>query len=207
MIRGTAILSLVGLLILVLYVPSTHPPAYFLELLRSEHAAASVFWDSVPAYRMLDRALRLQSGAASASPVPAVRDLHGSAGIDGAISREMASVGQRLFDNEYFRSVDALLMLASYRLATLVEWLPLLLPFVLAAVFDGWLVRLVKAKEFRFHDPEMFAVWCSLLIVAACATVIACVIPIRLHPGTCAVAVGGIAALLGRATAHFHRRA
>lgn len=207
MIRSTAILSLVGLLILVLYVPSTHPPGYFIELLRSEHAAAGEFWSSVSAYRMLDRALRLQSGAAAASPIPSVSDMHGSAGIDDAVSREMASVGQRLFDNEYFRSVDALLMLASYRLATLLEWLPWLLPFAIVAIVDGWIVRLVKAKEFRLHDPEMFAVWCSLLILAACATVIACVIPVRLHPGTFAVAVGVMATLLGRATTHFHRRA
>jgi hypothetical protein len=112
-----------------------------------------------------------------------------------------------LFDNEYFRSVDALLMLASYRLATLLEWLPWLSPFALAAVFDGCLVRLVKAKEFRLHDPEMFAVWCSLLILAACSTVIACVIPVRIHPCTFAAAVCGMAVLLGRATTHFHRRA
>lgn len=207
MIRGVAVVSLVILLVLVLYVPSANPPSRFLEQLRSEHQAAVAFWGAEPAYRILDRAMRLQSGAAAASPIPTARDMPRTPGVNGAVSVEMASISQRLFNNVYFRSVDTLLMLASYRLAALLEWLPWLLPLVLVAGFDGGQVRIVRSKEFLQHDPEMFAVWCSLLIITACATVIAFVVPVELHPVALAAPPIALAMLFGRAVANFHRRA
>ena len=158
MIRAVAVISLVLLLILVLYVPAVHPPERFLEQMRSEHQVAVEFWGAEPAYRMLDRAIRLQSNAAEASPLPALRDMPKSHGTNQAVASEMRSVNQRLFNNAYFRSVDALLMLASYRLSGLLEWLPWLIPLVLAASTDGFLLRIVRSKEFLLHDPEMFAV-------------------------------------------------
>jgi hypothetical protein len=111
---------------------------------------------------MLDRAVRMQEATANVTPIPAAKDAPLTTGVNGAVSQEMSAVNQRLFDNTYFRSVDALLLLASYRLATLLEWLPWLTAFVLAALVDGGLTRLVKAKEFLQHDPEMFALYASL---------------------------------------------
>ena len=119
----------------------------------------------------------------------------------------MASVNQRLFNNAYFRSVDALLMLASYRLSVLLQWLPWLLPLVLVAGTDGALVRVIRSKEFLQHDPELFAVWCSLLIITLCAMVIAFVLPVSMHPMALAGFPVAVAVLLGLAIAHFHRRA
>jgi hypothetical protein len=201
------VLSLVALLVLVLYVPSAHPPERFLDQLRSEHEAAMGFWGTEPAFAMLDRAMRMQSGAAEASPIPALRDMPRTPGVNGAVASEMASVNQRLFNNAYFRSVDALLLLASYRLSTLLEWLPWLAGFVLAAVVDGGLARLIKAKEFLQHDPEMFALYASLGIVILCATVIGFVLPAMLHPllMPCVPLVVGV--LAGRALGCFHLRA
>lgn len=207
MIRAVAVVSLVVLLVLVLYVPSAHPPARFLGHLRSEHAAAIEFWGAGTAYRMLDRAIQMQSDAASASPIPSAQDMPRPQSANGAVSQEMASVNQRLFNNAYFRSVDALLLLASYRLSTLLEWLPWLLPFALATVADGSFGRIVRSKEFLQHDPEMFAVWCSLSIITACTTVVAFVLPVQLHPATMASATVTMAMLLGQAIANFHRRA
>ena len=207
MIRAVAVISLVLLLILVLYVPAVHPPERFLEQMRSEHQVAVEFWGAEPAYRMLDRAIRLQSNAAEASPLPAVRDMPKSHGTNQAVAAEMRSVNQRLFNNAYFRSVDALLMLASYRLSGLLEWLPWLIPLVLAASTDGFLLRIVRSKEFLLHDPEMFAVWCSLLIITGCATVVAFVLPVQLHPAMLAASPIAMTVLLGRAITHFHRRA
>lgn len=207
MIRAVAVVSLVLLLVLLLYVPSAHPPERFLGQLRSEHETAVDFWGAEPAYRMLDRAMRMQSGAAEASPIPSLRDMPRTPGVNGAVATEMASVNQRLFNNAYFRSVDALLMLASYRLSSLLEWLPWLMPLVLAAGMDGALARIIRAKEFLQHDPEMFAVWCSLLIIAACSTVVAFVLPMQLHPAMLAGSPIAMAVLLGRAITHFHRRA
>ena len=207
MIRAVAVVSLVLLLVLVLYVPAANPPERFLEQLRSEHDAAVEFWGAEPAYRMLDRAMRMQSGAADASPIPAMRDMPKGAGVNGAVATEMASVNQRLFNNAYFRSVDALLMLASYRLSNLLEWLPWLLPLVAVAAIDGALVRIIRAQEFLQHDPEMFAVWCCLLIISSCATLVAFVLPVQLHTAALAGFPVAAAALLGLTIANFHRRA
>ena len=43
MIRAVAILSLVSLLVLVLYLPSAHPPERFIAQLRAEHDATVAF--------------------------------------------------------------------------------------------------------------------------------------------------------------------
>ena len=43
-------------------------------------------------------------------------------------------------------------------------------------------MRLIKAKEFLQHDPEMFALYASLGIVVLCATVVGFVLPVTLHP-------------------------
>lgn len=206
MIRTSAVLSLVILLILVLYVPSAHPPHRFLAQLRTEHEVAVVYWGSDAATHMLDRAISVQEKTASATPIPAVKDAPSTTSMNGAVSREMSSVNQRLFNNSYFRSVDALLLLASYRLSTLLEWLPWLGVFVLAAVADGGFARLIKAKEFIQHDPEMFALYTSLGIVVLCAAVIGFVLPVTLHPLLlpCVPLLFGI--LAGRAVGCLHRR-
>lgn len=206
MIRAVALLSLVSLLILVLYVPSANPPERFLSQLRAEHEAAEAYWGSQTATRMLDRALKLQEDTASVTPIPAVKDALLPGSVSGAVSQEMSSVNQRLFNNSYFRSVDALFLLASYRLSTLLEWLPWLAVFVLAAIADGGCIRLIKAKEFLQHDPEMFAVYASLAIFIVCATIIGFVLPLKLHPLvlTCMPLVVGV--LVGRTLGCFHRR-
>ena len=206
MIRAVAVVSLLALLVLVLYVPAAHPPERFLAQLRAEHAAAAAYWGGDPATRMLNRALTMQETMAEVTPIPATKDAPSPAGVNGAVSREMSSVNQRLFNNAYFRAVDTLLLLASYRFAALLEWLPELMAFVLAALLDGGFARLIKAKEFLQHDPEMFALYASLGIISLCATVIGFVLPVTLHPLLlpCVPLVVGV--LAGRAVGCFHRR-
>ena len=207
MIRGTAIVSLVILLVLVLYVPSAHPPQRFLAQIRMEHGAIARSWGADAAEQILQRAVNMQSAAANATPVPKARDAPSNAGVGAAVAREMASVNQRLFNNPYFRSIDALLLLASHRLATMLHWLPMLLVFTLAVLCDGALIRLVKAREFIQHDPEMFAVYACLAIAGACATVIALVVPVTVHPIVLPLAPIALSVLTGQALACFHRRA
>jgi hypothetical protein len=207
MIRGVALVSLITLLVLVLYLPSAHPPERFVAQLRVEHSAAAAFWGDAPAAHMLSRALSVQESARGATPLPSPGDAPDIKGVNGAVANEMASVNQRLFNNAYFRSIDALLLLASFRLATLLEWLPWLLAFVVAAMVDGYFVRSIKAKEFLHHDPELFAVYASGAIVAGCATVLALVLPVDLHPVVLPCVPLVIGALISRALGSFHRRA
>ena len=206
MIRAVTVLSLVILLILVLYVPSAHPPQRFVRQIRIEHEATAAFWGTEAATRILARAVGMQAATAEVTPIPSAADAPSSAGVNGAVAQEMSAVNQRLFNNPHFRSIDALLLLASYRLATLMEWLPWLAAFALATWGDGWFVRLIKAREFRQHDPEMFALYASLAIVCLCATVICFVMPVTLHPMLLPCVPLLISVLVGLALGCFHRR-
>ena len=127
--------------------------------------------------------------------------------VDGAVAREMASVNQRLFGNSYFRAIDALVLLAAFRLSAMLEWLPWMAAFVAAAMLDGAISRVIKSKEFLHHDPERFALYASVSILLACAAVVALVLPVGVHPLVSPGVVATLAVLWGRSVAHFHRRA
>lgn len=207
MIRVVAIASLLCLTVLVLYLPSAHPPERFLAQLRAEHQATATFWGEAPALRILSRAMGMQDTARRATPVPSAEDAPPVGSVGGAVAQEMASVNQRLFKNAYFRSIDALVLLAAFRLSTLQEWLPWLAGFAIASLADGAIVRLIKSREFRQHDPELFALYACLAIVTACATVVGFVVPVTLHPLVMPSVPLVISLLLSRALGSFHRRA
>ena len=76
-------------------------------------------------------------------------------------------IQQRVVGNDYMRSVQTLLELAGYRLVAVAALPPsdALLRLVLLA--DSLLARLIKAKEFRHLNPEMFGLYIGTAIVAA----------------------------------------
>jgi len=57
--------------------------------------------------------------------------------VDGAVARDLATVNQCLFNNAYFRSIDALL-LTSFRFATLIKWLSWLLAIAIAVLVERY---------------------------------------------------------------------
>lgn len=206
MIRFVLTTSLAALLILVLYLPSAYPPQRFIDQLHAEHAVTIDFWGRDHAMRILSRMLHLQAAAIQANPVPSPADAPLPNPVDLAVAKQMAEVNQRLFNNPYFRSIDTLFALATYRFSILIEWMPALSVFMLASLFDGFLVRIVKSKEFVQHNPEMFALHICAAIMTACATVLAFVLPITLHPVVFSIAPIAISVFAGRALADFHRR-
>lgn len=206
MIRAVAVVSLLCLLVLVLYLPSAHPPERFLAQLRAEHQATVRFWGEAPALRILSRALCMQDVARQATPVPSAADAPLASAVTGAVAQEMVSVNQRLFNNAYFRSIDALVLLAAFRFATLVEWLQSLLAFAVAVLVDGFVVRLITSKEFRQHDPEMFALYACAAIVTGCAAVVGFVVPVTLHPLVMPCVPLGVSLLVSGAVKSFHKR-
>lgn len=206
MIRVVSIVSLLCLLILVLYLPSTHSPDRFVELVRHEQQVIERSWGKKAAFRILSRALAMADSAQQVSPVPRPSKAGTPDVVSGAVAIEMASVNQRLFNSAYFRSIDALLLLAAFRFSTLVEWLPWLLAFSAACVIDGALTRRVKAKEFRQHDPEWFALHASLGILTICMTIIGLVLPQLLHPLVMPCAPVLLSLFVGSALACFHLR-
>lgn len=155
---------------------------------------------------MRSRAESLQSTATVASPIPAARDMPRRRDMPGAVADEMAAVNKRLFLNPYFQAVDAAITLGSFRVAGLLEWWPWLLPLLAACTIDGGLRRIVKSKEFVQHDPEVFALACSLAILTVGALVLLCVVPIGVHALALGGAMGWLAVLAGWAVGSFHRR-
>lgn len=207
MIRLVAVTSLLAVLALVLYLPSAHPPERFLAQLRLEHAAAADAWGPIPAARMLERALGAQDATRQPALPPDSTNASTATPLDTAVAREMATVNRRLFDNSYFRAVEALLLLALFRLSMIVEWLPWLAAFTIAALVDGYVVRAVRSREFMQHDPELFALAICAAIVVACGTVVASVVPATVHPMLLPSVPLVISALAACALASFHRRA
>jgi hypothetical protein len=204
--RIVAVASLMALLILVLYLPSAHPPEHFVAQLRVEHEQSTRFWSAQHAENILTRTLDAQESAGQFSPIPNLRQAPDPSRVDSAVANEMSAVNARLFNSPYFRSIDALLLLATYRCFTLLEWLPWLVAFYAAALFDGAVLRAVKAKQFAHHDPEMFALHVCAAIVVACGTVIALVLPVTLPALLLPGVPAGIAVFAAGALGNFHRR-
>lgn len=210
-IRAVAIVSLASMLALVLYLPSAHPPARFMAQIRHEHQVAVAVLGPKHAARIMARMLDMQLPGAhlseSQSALPAaMAQASRASGVDAAMAAQMGLIGQRLFTSPYFRSIDTLLALAMYRISVWMESLSLLLVFGVIGLIDGLVVRVVKSKVFVQHNPEMFALHASLAIVAACASVVACVVPINVHPYWFAATPFVIAVCANQAVANYHRR-
>jgi hypothetical protein len=208
MIRVTCIVCLAALLVMVLYVPFAYPTERFLDQLRQEHGSIAQLWNDAVAARILDTALGLQDSARRAAPSPhAAPPAASSAAVGTAVAGEMASVSQRLFGNPYFRSIEALFLLAMFRLGTMAHALPWCLPFVVAVLADGQVSRLLKAREFRPHDPQVFALAIATAIAVSCVTFLALLVPAEVPAIVWTVAPVIVALLAGRALACFHLRA
>ena len=207
MIRIITLGSLLSLLILVLYLPSAYPPEHFMSRLRAEHELASDFWGREAGARVLARMLDLQASAKEAGPVASLSSAPAPGGVGSAVARQMSEVNSRLFRNEYFKSIDSLFALATYRFCVFAEGLPFLLVFLAAALFDGFVTRIIRSKEFLQHDPEMFALHACAAFVTACATVVAFVLPVTVSPPALCIVPIAVSVFASRALANFHRRA
>ena len=207
MIRAVAIFSLSTMLLLILYLPSAHTPERFVRQLQQEHLLASELWGFATAERILERSMVMTSRAGAASPLPTHSSTTAERRPAGRIGEEMAQVNRRLFDNAYFRSIEALLDLASYRLSALMEWTPKCAFLILAVLADSIGRRTVKAHEFSRHDPELFALCWSGAIVGLCAVILCMTLPVSMHPLIWAISPVCVGALVARAVADFHRRA
>jgi hypothetical protein len=199
--------ALIALVALVFYLPSAHAPDRFLAQLRIERELNDRIWGAQRSLRILERALTLYGKAQDASPIPpAFAEAVAPVAIDLTVARQISDASARLFGSRYFMSFQALLALASYRLASLLEWLSLVAVFVLVAIFDGFVRRAVKSKEFLQHSPELFALYAGLSMVAIVGTPVALLVPVTLHPYALAVVPLLIGVLGNRAIANFHAR-
>ena len=206
-IRVVSTISLILLLILVLYLPSAHPPEHFISQLSIEHERNSAFWGEEHALRILSRMLELHTDAKQASPIPVTRASSEPRNqVNAAAASQMSQMSTHLFNNQYFQSIGALFALATYRFSAFVEWLPYLSIFVLAAFLDGFIRRIIKSKEFLQHNPELFALHASLVILVACGTVVTFVLPVTVNALLLALVPASVGIFGSLAIANYHHR-
>jgi len=205
MIRYVWIAALLAILCIVLYIPSAVPPDRFFEVLRAEHVVNRDVWGPAAADRILARMLELQQSATSLSepPPPTVR-VGDQPAVNAAMAQQVSQMSMRLFGNAYFRSIDALFALAAFRVSELVELISLVFVFCLVVITDGWVVRKVRAREFRAHSAETFSASVIAAIAAGSAVVVACFVPFQLNPMFFTLTLLGALFLLSRAIANYH---
>ena len=111
--------------------------------------------------------------------------------VNAAVAHQMSDVVQRLFHNSYAQGFDAVLLLATYRFSVLVQWLPWVAAFVLIACFDGYMVRIIRSKEFLEHSPMRFALCAVGATLALALTLLLLVIPASRPSGRAGVRTAG----------------
>ena len=137
MIRAVATASLLALVALVLYLPAANGPETFLRQVTVEHDANLHLLGQDAALRILDRTRFLQGQSAGANPIPSTfRDNPGPPPVDVTVARHVSAAGARILDSRYVRSMEALLALSLFRIASLAEWLPLVSAFICVEIFE-----------------------------------------------------------------------
>ena len=198
--------TLCVVLLYALYLPSAYPPERFVEQLRTEHALSAHFWGEERAHQLLQSSLALYAqqsevvpAAFASSPGAAVND------TNAVVAHQMSEVLERVFHNRYTQAFDALLLLAAYRLSALLQWWQWIVAFVLIACFDGYLVRVIRSKEFLEHSPMRFALCAIGATLALALALLLLVMPVSVHPLLLGVVSLALGTLIAMAISHFHR--
>ena len=198
--------TLCVVLLYALYLPSAYPPERFVEQIRAEHDLNVGFWGEERAHQLLRDSLALYARQGELVPA-AFASTPGAPASDAnaAVAHQMSEVLERLFHNRYTQAFDALLFLAAYRFSAMLQWSQWIAAFVLIACVDGYLVRLIRSKEFREHSPLHFALCAIGATLALALALLLLVLPTSVYPlllGSVSLALGTLVAM---AISHFHR--
>jgi hypothetical protein len=199
------VFALGAVLVYCLYLPSAHPPAHFVEAARMEHDHNEAFWGADHAGLILSRALELYGRREELAPA-AFASTPGVpiTAVNAAVAQQMADVVERLFRNGYARGFDALVLLATYRVAALAQWLPWLAGFVLLACVDAYFVRLIRSQEFQGPSPARFALCATGAALVCVLLMLLLVVPAAIEPWVPAGVMLLLGMLIARAIRHFH---
>lgn len=202
----------VALVVLMfLYAPANHTADRFVDFLVSEHEMNVELWGSRHGERVLERMQWLR-GEATRNRLPGelgkpLSERRGAAADASAAGKSSADVGARLMRSEYFRSVDALFALTAYRIAMVIELLPVFLPFFVVSIVDGAADRARRAKEFVPHKPGVYGVFVGGLMFTFCMFLVIFCFPGSVNPLIVASGIVLFGLLAGRAIAHFLKHA
>jgi hypothetical protein len=197
--------TLCGVLLYALYLPSAYPPERFVEQVRIEHDLNASFWGEERAHRLLEHSLALYARQGALVPA-AFASAPGAPTTDAnaAVAHHMSEVLERLLHNRYTQAFDALLLLATYRLSALLEWWHWIVAFVVIACIDGYLVRLIRSKEFLEHSPMRFALCAIGATLALAFALLILVMPVSVYPPLLGLVSLTLGTSLAMAISHFH---
>lgn len=206
MIRFTFAAAFFLFVIVLLEIPSLYPAGTFIEQIRVEHGLCAQFWSEQHAIDILERALDFDEVTTQVSPTAPVSRAAKQNPVHTVAETETARVSTRFIRNPYFRSIGAMFTLVTYRIATLLEWQPVLMVICVVIAEDGLVARVIKSKEFAQHNPQTYALYSCLTIVTVCGTGIAFMLPYSLSPIFGPTLQLASAAFLHRALSNYQRR-
>lgn len=207
MIRALLAVTVLVVLILVFYIPSTRDAQFFRDRMQAEDALATTLWGPEIAARIRSRSPDAPAPSSMLFPIPQAADGPRLGNASKAVAREMDVVNLRLFGNRYFESIRQLQTLADYRLSHLLYWLPWLAAFLVASLADGGWSRKIRSRDLDANSPETFGLLAILVTLVICATIVALLLPTSNPPGLWPCLLVFFAVLSGRLLASFHARA
>lgn len=207
MIRALLVLTVLVVLILVFYIPSTRDAQFFRDRMQAEDALTATLWGPEIATRIRSRSPDVLAPSSVLFPIPQAADGPRLGNANKAVAREMDAVNLRLFGNRYFESIRQLQTLAGYRLSHLTYWLPWLAAFLAASLADGGHVHQIRSRGLDANSPETFGLLATLVTLVICATIVALLLPTSNPPGLWPCLLVFFAVLSGRLLASFHARA
>lgn len=209
MLRILTGIALLSIIVAAFYLPSQFPARTFYEQLRAEHATNEQYWGDDHAGAILERALAIDARVvnAPATVAPAVAVPRHTKDPLARTNVRLAEMRDRLTNSSYVQGLRATLLLAEYRLSTLLQWGPAMLFFVVLAVLDGLVVRLVSSYEFGDHSPVKFGAFGFTLVGFLWLVVVSFMWPAAIHPVFYGVVPVVFAVLLATVVANFHRNA
>jgi Domain of unknown function (DUF4400) len=207
MIRALLALTVLVVLILVFYIPSTRDAHFFRNRMQAEDGQTATLWGPEIAARIRSRSPDALAPSSVLLPIPQVADGPRLGNANKAVAREMDAVNLRLFGNRYFESIRQLQRLAGYRLSHVLYWLPWLAALLVASLADGGHVRQIRSRGLDANSPETFGLLATLVTLVICATIVALLLPTSNPPGLWPCLEALVAVLTGRLLASFHARA
>ncbi|MCZ4314751.1 DUF4400 domain-containing protein [Comamonadaceae bacterium G21597-S1] len=206
MIRALLAVTVLVVLILVFYIPSTRNAQFFRDRMQAEDALTATLWGPKIANRIRSRSSDAPAPSSVLFPIPQAAAGPRLGNANKAVAREMDAVNLRLFGNRYFESIRQLQTLAGYRLSHLTYWLPWLAAFLAASLADGGHVRQIRSRGLDANSPETFGLLATLVTLVTCATIVSLFLPTSNPPGLWPCLLALVAVLSGRLLASFHVR-
>jgi len=204
-LRGLLLVTLVGVIAIVLYFPSTIGAEQYYAMLREERFSVAALWGEGQSSRIDALAGRMYRASLD-PPVPG--PLGNVDRVDAANRAAGAGADQllaRLGNNDYARSLEAALSVATYRFAAFLMFMPFFVPFTVAAIVDGLTERKIRSVGFTNDSAGLYGMYGGFAVLLLCGVLVSLAWPDLVPPTLLALIPISIAVLIGRAAANFRQ--